>query len=39
MLAKVAASYLDTLNAEQRRAVEHGVDADGHVGSLCVPKS
>jgi DNA helicase II / ATP-dependent DNA helicase PcrA len=33
MLASVAASYLDTLNAEQRRAVEHGVDAKGHVGS------
>ena len=32
MLAKAAASYLDTLNAEQRRAVEHGVDANSHVG-------
>src|SRR5215470_15638288 len=28
-----AASYLDTLNAEQRRAVEHGVDTSGHIGS------
>lgn len=32
MLATTAASYLETLNAEQRRAVEHGVTADGHVG-------
>ena len=32
MLAMAAASYLDTLNAEQRRAVEHGVDANSHVG-------
>src|SRR6201990_1295238 len=29
----MAASYLDTLNPEQRRAVEHGVTADGHVGT------
>src|SRR5216683_7580170 len=28
-----AASYLDALNPEQRRAVEHGVTVDGHVGS------
>src|SRR5467141_1270728 len=28
-----AASYLDTLNPEQRCAVEHGVTADGHVGA------
>src|SRR5882757_3029412 len=28
-----AASYLDTLNPEQRQAVEHGVSADGHLGS------
>src|SRR6201996_9133268 len=27
-----AATYLDTLNPEQRRAVEHGVTIDGHVG-------
>src|ERR1700761_2257518 len=27
-----AATYLDTLNPEQRRAVEHGVTVDGHVG-------
>src|ERR1700761_5020042 len=27
-----AAAYLDTLNAEQRGAVEHGVDANSHVG-------
>src|SRR5580704_1972567 len=32
MLASTAASYLETLNPEQRRAVEHGVSADGHVG-------
>jgi len=32
VLAMAAASYLDTLNAEQRRAVEHGVDANSHVG-------
>ena len=28
----MAASYLETLNPEQRRAVEHGVNAEGHVG-------
>ncbi|MEH2553752.1 DNA helicase-2/ATP-dependent DNA helicase PcrA [Bradyrhizobium algeriense] len=33
MLASTAASYLETLNPEQRRAVEHGVAADGHVGT------
>lgn len=33
MLAPAAASYLETLNPEQRRAVEHGVTADGHVGT------
>src|ERR1700760_3852446 len=33
MLAPAAASYLETLNAEQRRAVEHGVSADGHIGA------
>ncbi|MCW5703722.1 MAG: ATP-dependent helicase, partial [Bradyrhizobium sp.] len=33
VLAPAAASYLETLNAEQRRAVEHGVTADGHVGA------
>src|SRR6201994_754855 len=33
MLAPAAASYLETLNPEQRRAVEHGVAADGHIGS------
>ena len=32
MLATAAASYLDALNPEQRRAVEHGVTADGHIG-------
>jgi DNA helicase-2/ATP-dependent DNA helicase PcrA len=32
MPATAAASYLDALNPEQRRAVEHGVTADGHVG-------
>jgi DNA helicase II / ATP-dependent DNA helicase PcrA len=32
VLAVAAASYLDTLNAEQRRAVEHGVDTSSHVG-------
>jgi DNA helicase-2/ATP-dependent DNA helicase PcrA len=32
VLASTAASYLETLNPEQRRAVEHGVNADGHVG-------
>ena len=33
MLASTAASYLETLNPEQRRAVEHGVTTDGHVGA------
>ena len=33
MLAALTAPYLDTLNPEQRRAVEHGVTADGHVGT------
>ena len=33
MLVSTAASYLETLNPEQRRAVEHGVSADGHVGT------
>src|SRR6201985_3282764 len=33
MLAPATASYLETLNAEQRRAVEHGVAGDGHIGS------
>jgi DNA helicase II / ATP-dependent DNA helicase PcrA len=32
VLTGVAATYLDTLNPEQRRAVEHGVNAEGHVG-------
>ena len=33
MLATTATSYLETLNPEQRKAVEHGVTADGHIGS------
>ena len=33
MQAAVAASYLDALNPEQRRAVEHGVTATGHIGA------
>ena len=33
MLGTAAASYLESLNPEQRRAVVHGVTADGHVGS------
>src|SRR5947209_2275076 len=33
VLASTAASYLETLNPEQRRAVEHGVTADSHVGA------
>src|SRR5207249_118036 len=33
VLATTAASYLETLNPEQRRAVEHGVNAYGHVGA------
>jgi DNA helicase II / ATP-dependent DNA helicase PcrA len=32
VLATAAASYLDALNPEQRRAVEHGVTMDGHIG-------
>src|SRR5258705_4360946 len=27
------ATYLDSLNTQQRRAVEHGVDGDGTIGS------
>jgi hypothetical protein len=33
VLATTAASYLGTLNPEQRRAVEHGVTANRHVGA------
>jgi DNA helicase II / ATP-dependent DNA helicase PcrA len=33
VLATTAAAYLDTLNPEQRRAVEHGVTANGHIGT------
>src|SRR5437899_8195036 len=33
MHATTPASYLKTLNPEQRRAVEHGVNAYGHVGA------
>jgi DNA helicase-2/ATP-dependent DNA helicase PcrA len=33
VLAALTAPYLDTLNPEQRRAVEHGVTAEGHVGT------
>ena len=33
MLATAAASYLETLNPEQRRAVQHGVTADDQEGS------
>jgi DNA helicase-2/ATP-dependent DNA helicase PcrA len=33
MLATAAATYLDTLNPEQRRAVEHGVTVDGYIGA------
>ena len=32
MLAAATAGYLDALNPAQRRAVEHGVTADGHIG-------
>jgi DNA helicase II / ATP-dependent DNA helicase PcrA len=32
VLAAATAGYLDALNPAQRRAVEHGVTADGHVG-------
>jgi DNA helicase II / ATP-dependent DNA helicase PcrA len=33
VLGTTTASYLETLNPEQRRAVEHGVSAEGHVGT------
>src|ERR1700692_1467404 len=33
MLTTASVSYLDTLNPEQRRAVEHDVSLDGHVGA------
>src|SRR6202030_1707153 len=33
MLTTASVSYLDTLNPEQRRAMEHGVSLDGHVGA------
>src|SRR6201996_6704859 len=33
MLASTTTSYLETLNPEQRRAVEHGVSADQHIGA------
>jgi DNA helicase-2/ATP-dependent DNA helicase PcrA len=33
VLASTAASYLETLNPQQRRAVEHGVSADSHIGT------
>jgi hypothetical protein len=33
VLATPTASYLEALNPEQRRAVEHGVTANGHVGT------
>jgi len=33
VLASTAASYLETLNPEQRRAVEHGVCGNSHVGA------
>src|SRR6201992_1791532 len=33
MLASTTASYLETLNPEQRRAVQHGVSADQHIGA------
>src|SRR4029450_3575047 len=33
VLASTAASYLETLNPDQRRAVEHGVTTDSHVGA------
>src|SRR3984885_28455 len=33
MLTTASVSYLDTLNPEQRRAVEHGVTAADHVGA------
>jgi DNA helicase-2/ATP-dependent DNA helicase PcrA len=33
VLASTTASYLDTLNPEQRRAVEHGVSTNNHIGT------
>jgi DNA helicase II / ATP-dependent DNA helicase PcrA len=33
VLAALTSPYLETLNPEQRRAVEHGVTADGHIGT------
>src|ERR1700738_1223549 len=33
MLTTASVSYQDPVNPEQRRAVEHGVTADGHVGA------
>ena len=33
MLSTASVSDLDALNPEQRRAVEHGVSLDGHVGA------
>jgi DNA helicase-2/ATP-dependent DNA helicase PcrA len=33
VLASTAASYLETLNPEQRRAVEHGISGISHVGA------
>jgi DNA helicase II / ATP-dependent DNA helicase PcrA len=33
VLATTAAPYLEALNSEQRRAVEHGVTARGHIGT------
>jgi ATP-dependent DNA helicase UvrD/PcrA len=33
VLATTAATYLETLNPEQRSAVEHGISADGHIGA------
>ena len=33
MLASTATSYLETLNPEQRRAVEHGVCGNSHIGA------
>src|ERR1700744_4101413 len=33
MLASTTTSYLETLNPEQRRAGEHGISADCHIGA------
>ena len=33
LVPNAVATYLDLLNTEQRRAVEHGVDGDGTIGS------